>query len=154
METSMIAYITLAAVTIGTIAAIITVIRDFIKSKRRVTLTTIKVVYEKNNKIVHGPGNESVSFIVVNNMMHAINIVKIGYIESNGMRHVISLSAFGFPSIGQIPVECESRKILEMDKEWVSILKNKDFRYAYIEDTLGNTYKGKIQEDIRQIFFK
>jgi hypothetical protein len=154
METSMIAYITLAVVTIGTIAAIIAVIRDFIKSKRQVTLTTMKVLYEKNNKIVDGSGNESVAFIVVNNMMHAINIAKMGYIESNGMRHVISLSAFGFPSVGQIPVECESRKILEMDKGWVSILKNKKFRYAYIEDTLGHTYKSKIAEDVRQIFLK
>jgi len=150
----MIEYITLTVVTVGAIAAIITVIRDFLKSKRQVTLTTITLVYQKDGKILHEPGNESVAFIVVNNMMHAINIVKIGYIDANGMRHVVSLSAFNFPSVEQIPVECESRKILEMDKGWVSILKNKDFRYAYIEDTLGHTYKSKISEDVRQIFLK
>jgi len=147
-------YITLAVVAIGAIAALITLIHGFIKSKRQVTLTTMKIIYEKNNKTVNSPGNESVAFIVVNNMVHDINIVKIGYIESNGMRHVISLSAFNFPSVGQIPVGCESRKILEMDKEWVNTLKNKDFRYAYVEDTLGHVYKGEMPEDVRQIFLR
>lgn len=130
-------------VTIGTIVAILALIRDIWKSKPKVRLKVSPSVSEGTEKV-----SATFEIKIINHLPWSINVNRILLIGPSDVGFNLS-SCFRLPRI----VPGKDSSTFTLDKpEVMASLKGKSYKYVSITDTADNFYQDRIPKSVTKMF--